>query len=51
VNWAVSYAYADGGTDVDLMSQVGHPVAVFPDDILRAVAQSRGWPILDGEDP
>jgi phosphoserine phosphatase len=26
---------------------VGHPVAVYPDQALKAVAEERGWRIMD----
>jgi HAD superfamily hydrolase (TIGR01490 family) len=40
-----SYFYSDSHNDLALMEAVTHPVAVNPDDILRAHAQSLGWPI------
>lgn len=40
-----SYAYADHHSDLHLLAGVGHPVAVNPNDRLRAVAEARGWPI------
>jgi putative phosphoserine phosphatase/1-acylglycerol-3-phosphate O-acyltransferase len=46
VDWAASFAYADGGTDLSLLSQVGHPVAVYPDELLLARATTRGWPVI-----
>jgi HAD superfamily hydrolase (TIGR01490 family) len=47
VDWAASYAYADRGTDVPLLNLVGHPVAVYPDEALRAHAQQQGWPVIE----
>ena len=44
--WQDCYAYADSYTDLPLLEHVGHPVAVYPDAQLRALAQSRGWPII-----
>ena len=41
-----SYFYSDSHNDLALMEAVSHPVAVNPDDILHAHAQSRGWPII-----
>ncbi|MCL4235023.1 MAG: hypothetical protein KJ042_10940, partial [Deltaproteobacteria bacterium] len=38
--------YTDNFPDLTLLERVAHPVAVNPDDALRAVAESRGWPIL-----
>lgn len=47
VDLAVSFAYADGAEDVDLLDAVGHPVAVSPHPSLRSAAAERGWPVLD----
>jgi HAD superfamily hydrolase (TIGR01490 family) len=44
--WSESYAYADSYTDLPLLEQVGHPVAVYPDDELAAYAQDRDWEII-----
>ena len=33
----------DALTDIDLLEMVGRPVAVYPDEGLRAVAEERGW--------
>jgi phosphoserine phosphatase len=41
-----SYAYADSLTDVPVLELVGHPVAVYPDEGLAALAWQKGWPIL-----
>lgn len=38
--------YSDSHNDLPLLSAVGHPVAVDPDDTLRAHAQAKGWPII-----
>jgi HAD superfamily hydrolase (TIGR01490 family) len=46
IPWLESYAYADSLTDLPLLERVGHPVAVFPDADLAALAASRGWEIL-----
>jgi phosphoserine phosphatase len=45
VDWQASYAYGDGGTDIPLLEQVGHPQVVYPDDVLLPEAQARGWAI------
>ncbi|HSM01610.1 MAG TPA: HAD-IB family hydrolase [Acidimicrobiia bacterium] len=42
-----SYAYSDSATDIPLLELVGHPHAVNPEKELRAVAEERGWPILE----
>jgi HAD superfamily hydrolase (TIGR01490 family) len=44
--WPGSYVYADSYTDLLLLEQVGHPVAVYPDDELAVHAQDRGWEII-----
>jgi len=38
--------YSDSINDLPLLDKVTHPVATNPDDRLRAVAEQRGWPIL-----
>ncbi|MSQ21434.1 MAG: HAD family hydrolase [Betaproteobacteria bacterium] len=38
--------YSDSANDLSLLEIVSHPVAVDPDDRLRAIAQERGWPII-----
>ncbi len=38
--------YSDSHNDLPLLEWVDHPVAVDPDDTLRATANDRGWPIL-----
>ena len=40
------FFYSDSHNDLALMRAVSHPVAVNPDDSLKAVAQSHGWPIV-----
>lgn len=40
-------AYADAGSDLPVLRACGSPVAVNPDRVLRAVATSTRWPILD----
>ena len=46
-----SYAYSDSVTDIPMLSEVGHPVAVNPDRALRREAAVRGWPVLDFNQP
>lgn len=41
-----SWFYSDSANDLPLLSLVTHPVAVHPDDRLRAHALAAGWPIL-----
>jgi HAD superfamily hydrolase (TIGR01490 family) len=46
VDFDRSYFYSDSHNDLALMEAVTHPVAVNPDDSLRACAEARGWPIV-----
>jgi HAD superfamily hydrolase (TIGR01490 family) len=39
--------YTDSINDLALLERVNHPVATNPDDRLRALAQERGWPIVE----
>ena len=41
-----SYFYSDSHNDLALMNAVTHPVAVDPDDSLKAHAQANGWPVI-----
>lgn len=43
---AGSWCYSDSHNDLPLLEQAEHPVAVDPDETLRAEAQRRGWPII-----
>jgi len=42
-----SYFYSDSQNDIPLLSAVAHPVATTPNALLKAHAQSHGWPILN----
>ena len=42
----VDFAYGDTIQDVPLLEHADHPVAVYPDEALKAVAEARGWEIL-----
>jgi len=44
--FAQSWFYSDSFNDLPLLEQVTHPVAVNPDDTLRAAAHENGWQIL-----
>ena len=46
----VDVAYGDTMMDVPLLEHADHPVAVYPDAKLRALAQERGWEII-GDTP
>jgi phosphoserine phosphatase len=39
--------YSDSINDLPLLEKVAHPVATNPDERLRAIAQERGWRILE----
>ncbi|MCH5490570.1 HAD family hydrolase [Pseudomonas syringae] len=41
-----SYFYSDSMNDLPLLERVANPVAVDPDDKLRAEAERRGWPVI-----
>jgi len=41
-----SWFYSDSHNDLPLLERVTHPVAVDPDDTLRAQATARGWPVI-----
>ena len=42
----VDFAYGDTEQDIPLLEHADHPVAVYPDEKLRAAALARGWEIL-----
>ena len=41
-----AWFYSDSHNDLPLLERVSHPVAVDPDDKLRAQAEQRGWEIM-----
>jgi HAD superfamily hydrolase (TIGR01490 family) len=41
-----SWFYSDSHNDLALLELVQRPVAVDPDDTLRAIAAERGWPVI-----
>ena len=43
---ATSVFYSDSHNDLPLLSEVGYPVCVDPDERLRAEATKRDWPII-----
>jgi HAD superfamily hydrolase (TIGR01490 family) len=45
-SYAKSVFYSDSHNDLPLLQMVTHPVAVDPDDILRAHAEAAGWPVM-----
>ncbi|MEY2817717.1 MAG: hypothetical protein RL275_1180 [Chloroflexota bacterium] len=46
----VDVAYGDTILDVPMLEKADHPVAVYPDEKLKKIAQDRGWEIL-GDTP
>ena len=42
-----AYFYSDSINDLSLLERVDNPVAVNPDDDLKAIAVSRNWEIID----
>ena len=46
MNLEGSYFYSDSHNDLPLLKQVSNPVAVDPDEKLKALAEERKWPIL-----
>ena len=45
-SFETSHFYSDSHNDLPLLEKVSDPVAVDPDDTLRAHAQQRGWPVI-----
>ena len=45
-SFAESWFYSDSRNDLPLLERVSRPVAVDPDDTLRALAGRRGWPVI-----
>jgi HAD superfamily hydrolase (TIGR01490 family) len=45
-SFASSWFYSDSFNDLPLLERVTHPVAVDPDERLRAHAQRRNWPVI-----
>ena len=41
-----SYFYSDSRNDLPLLEVAARPVAVDPDEVLRATAIERGWPVI-----
>ncbi|MEW5719013.1 MAG: HAD family hydrolase [Chloroflexota bacterium] len=46
LDFGASYAYADSISDLDLLRMVGHPVAVYPDPQLAALALEKNWEVI-----
>jgi len=46
IDWSNSSAYGDSISDISVLELVGNPVAVRPENRLRAVAEKRKWEII-----
>lgn len=46
-----SWFYSDSRNDLPLLERVSSPVAVDPDDTLRAIATERHWPVISLRSP
>jgi len=46
IDLAGSSFYSDSHNDIPLLDMVEKPVAIDPDDTLRAHAVARGWPVM-----
>lgn len=42
-----SYCYTDSIVDLPALEIVGFPVAVYPDEVLEALARKNGWQVID----
>jgi len=42
----LDFAYGDTVLDIPLLEHADHPVAVYPDEKLRAAAKERAWEIM-----
>jgi HAD superfamily phosphoserine phosphatase-like hydrolase len=42
----LSWFYSDSHNDIELLEWVTYPIAVDPDEILKAHARAKGWTIL-----
>lgn len=43
--------YSDSHNDIPLLNMVDRPIAVDPDDQLKSVASSKGWPVISLRNP
>ncbi|KMN83366.1 phosphoserine phosphatase, partial [Chromobacterium sp. LK11] len=49
-SYGQSFFYSDSHNDLPLLKLVDHPVAVDPDDTLRAHAEQQGWRVISLRD-
>jgi phosphoserine phosphatase len=47
----LDFAYGDTEQDIPLLERADHPVAVYPNEKLKAAALARGWEILGDTPP
>jgi HAD superfamily hydrolase (TIGR01490 family) len=47
VDFEATWFYSDSMSDLPLLQAVSHPVAVRPDERLRAHASAQGWRVID----
>jgi len=45
-DFGATWFYSDSRNDLPLLERVSRPIAVDPDDSLRALAGQRGWPVI-----
>nr|WP_296779566.1 HAD-IB family hydrolase [Rhodococcus sp. (in: high G+C Gram-positive bacteria)] len=45
------FGYSNGGEDVPFLAEVGHPIALNPDEELRRHVKKTNWPALSLENP
>ncbi|RPI97139.1 MAG: HAD-IB family hydrolase [Chloroflexi bacterium] len=43
-------AYADSRSDIPFLEGVSYPVATYPDEAMREVAEARGWSVVEGDE-
>lgn len=46
IDLATSYAYSDAASDLPMLTAVGNPVVVNPDEGLARIARERGWRVM-----
>lgn len=46
IDWENSFAYGDSISDITVLELVGNPVAVRPENRLKAIAEERKWEII-----
>lgn len=49
-SFATTRFYSDSLNDLPLLNKVDEPIAVDPDEVLRAHAEAKGWPVISLRD-